>query len=135
MNYELCIANFIRVIGGYTGIAYAKASLGNKYQVTSEDDIPTINPTSVGSTIEDQIILTNRTSPAVPITMGFTLCGNILTAEDNVGGNAFTIFKKSHTYYVAAYCNIRLGQLAPEDVNASIALAKEFTQEVMSHAI
>ena len=58
----------------YTAIEYANATLGNVYQVTSEDGIPTINPNPVGSTTQDQIILTNHTSPAIPITMGFTLC-------------------------------------------------------------
>ena len=136
LNYGTFIADFDQVIGGSTGIEYANATLGNVYQVTSEDDIPTINPTSVGSAAEDQIILTNRTSPAIPITMGFTLCEKVLTSEHNVGGNESIIFQKSNTYYVAAHHDIKLRQLINEDASASIPpIAVIYGNGVFEHTV
>ena len=135
MSYGTFIAGFDQVIGGSTGVEYANATLGNVYQATSEDGIPTINPNSVGSTTQDQIIFTNRTSPAAPITMGFTLCDNMLTSEDNVGGNESTYFQESDTYYVAAYHDIKLGQLI-EDASASIPpIAVIYGNGVFEHTV
>ena len=117
MSYGTSIADFDQVNGVYTGQAYANANLGNKYQVITVDNIPTIKPNPVGQTTKDQIILTNGTSPATAVTMGFTLSNNIVTAEQNVGGNQSTIFRVHPTYYVAGYRSIKFGQLVDEGVS------------------
>ena len=117
LNYGICIAKFDKDFNGYTGQQFAPAYLGNKYEVVTDDGIPTIDtkPTGVGS--PDQIVLKNNTGPpAQEVTMGFTVSNNIIAAQDKVGGNESTIYRVHPTYFVACYRNIVLGQLVDSGV-------------------
>jgi hypothetical protein len=117
MSYGLCIADFDTDNHVYTGSQMAPANLGNKYEVESLDGIPSINTAPIGPGSSDQISLKNATSsPVMPVTMGFTLGGNILCAESNVGGLQETIYRVHPTYFVACYRNIVLGQMVDEGV-------------------
>ena len=117
MSYGLCIANFDQNFRQYTGSQYGTAVLGQTYQVESKNGIPSIDPNATGTTTSDQIILTNSTSsPVTPVTMGFTLGGNIVVAEQNVGGGQKTIYRVHPTYYVACFHNVVLGELVDESV-------------------
>ena len=101
----------------YTGSQYGTALLGQTYQVESKNGIPSIDPNATGTTTLDQIILTNSTSsPVTPVTMGFTLGGNIVVAEQNVGGGQKTIYRVHPTYYVACFHDVVLGELVDESV-------------------
>ena len=94
----------------------APANLGNKYKIESLDGIPSIDTNPIGTGSPDQITLRNATSPVTPLTMGFTLGGNILCIERDVGGSQETIYRVHPTYYVACYRNIVLGQMVDEGV-------------------
>ena len=50
LSYGTSIADFDQVNGVFTGQAYANANLGDMYQITSDDGIPSINPNPVGQT-------------------------------------------------------------------------------------
>ena len=117
MQYGICIANFDKDFNGYTGKQYAKANLGNIYQIVSNDGIPSIDTTPTGVGSPDQIVLKNNTSsPVQEVTMGFTVSDNILAVQDNVGGQEETIYRVHPTYYVACYRDISLGQLVDSGV-------------------
>ena len=116
MNYGLCIADFDKDFNKFTGTQYGSASLGMSYEIKSDDGIPTINPSPTGKTTSDQILLVNSTTPAMPVTMGFTLSGNIVVAEQDVGKGERTTYRVHPQYYVACYRNIVLGQLVDEGV-------------------
>ena len=116
MSYGLCIADFDQDERTFTGSQMAPANLGNKYKVESLDGIPSISTTPTGTGSPDQITLKNTTAPVTPLTMGFTLGGNIIAVEKAVGGAQETIYRVHPTYYVACYRNIVLGQLVDEGV-------------------
>ena len=116
MSYGLCIADFDEDQRTFTGSQMAPALLGNKYKVESLDGIPSIDTTPIATGSSDQITLKNATSPVTPLTMGFTLGGNILCVERDVGGMEETIYRVHPTYYVACYHNIVLGQMVDEGV-------------------
>ena len=116
MNYGLCIADFDKDFNKFTGNQFATASLGQTYSVKSDDGIPSINSTPTGTTASNQIVLANSTIPGQSVTMGFTLGGNIVVAEQNVSGGEKTTYRVHPEYYVACYRNIVLGQLVDEGV-------------------
>ena len=90
--------------------------MGKSYEVKSVDGIPNINSSPTGKTASDQIVLVNSTTPAMPVTMGFTLSGNIVVAEQDVGKGQRTTYRVHPQYYMACYRNIVLGQLVDEGV-------------------
>ena len=117
MSYGLCIADFDEDQQRFSGSQMASAYVGNKYKVESLDGIPSIDTKPTGTGSPDQITLRNATSsPVTPLTMGFTLSGNILCVERDVGGLQETIYRVHPTYYVACYRNIVLGQMVDEGV-------------------
>ena len=120
MEYGLCIADFDKDQPNiYTGQQFASGQLGKRYQVISDEGIPTISPFSVGDTGVAQMTLQNNTSnPVTPVTMGFTMSKNIVVVEKNVGGKQTSIFRVHPTYYVACYHKIVLGQ----DVDMGVAI-------------
>ena len=114
MEYGVCIADFDKNGRKYTGAQMAPAQLGNKYQVISIDDIPSISTTPTGTGSADQIVLQNKTGP--PAIMRFTLDDRIVVVEDDVGGLQKTFFWVHPTYFVACYRNIVHSQLVDEGV-------------------
>ena len=66
--------------------------------------------------------------------MGFTLSNNIVTAEQNVGGNESTIFRVHPTYYVAGYRDVVLGQLVDEGVSIP-AIEVSYDAGVFAHTV
>ena len=113
-SYGVCLADFNGSYNFFMDRQSYPAILSNQYQVVSVDGIPSISPIPIGRTAADQITLKNNTMQ--PVTMGFTVSGNIIAAEQNVGGGQEIVFRANPTYYVACYRNIELGQPADEGV-------------------
>ena len=116
-NYGLCIAKFDEDTRVYKGEQFAPAYLGNEYQVVSFEGIPSIDTKPTGVTMADEIVFNNNTGPpAQTLTLGFTVCDNIIAVQDNVGGNENTEYRVHHKYYVVCYRDIVLGQLVDSTV-------------------
>lgn len=106
MNYGVAIADISSdegLSGKYQCTQKVGGMLGSKYGVEIQGTAVGISPTPIGSTSSDEMILYNQTNPGEKVNMGFTLGGDLIGAERDVVGGAYSIFKAyPNDYYVAA---------------------------------
>ena len=118
MNYGVAITNFEG--SNVTASQIVSGKLGNTYQVIIKDGITGIDSSPIASDGPASIVkLQNNTAPAKKVDMGFSLDGDIITAQKDVGGKQASNYEVHPTYYVALFRNVKVGDLVTSDVTTA----------------
>ena len=135
LDYQVAIADWDTDNKQYSGSQLKPASLGKVYEViTTDGDIPGINPSSIDTTGPGLIQLQNKTKPPKAVTMGFAIDQSLVVAEKKVRGGEAAEFSVHPQYYIACFRNIKHGQL----VSAGIELGPvtlEFKQGYTDYTV
>lgn len=115
-SYGVCIAEFDEDLHKFSTTQVVSAELGRLYKVVSVNQIPNIS-NEFEEENSQHIVFQNKTShPVKALSMGFVLGGNLIAAEEDVGGQLKLSYPATSTFYVACYHKIVPGQLVNEGV-------------------
>ena len=135
LDYQVAIADWDADNGQYSGSQLKPASLGQVYEiVTTQGDIPTINPNPIKPTAPGLIKLQNNTRPAKKFTMGFAIGKNLVAAERQVDAGETVEFSVHPQYYIACYRDIKEGQLVSEGIELG-PVTLEFKNEYTDYTV
>ena len=135
LDYQVAIANWDVNGGLYSGVQMAPATLGQFYEViTEESDIPVINTAATQTDGPGLIKLQNNTNPPKSVSMGFAISNTLVAAEKQVGAGECVEFSVHPQYYVACFRAIKQGQLVSEGIELG-PVTLEFQNEYTDYTV
>ena len=135
LDYQVAIADWDADNGQFSGSQLRTASLGQVYEVTTEEtDIPNIKSKPVKTTGPGLIKLQNNTDPALAVTMGFAIDSKLVAVEKQVQAGEAAEFSVHPKYYVACYRDIKQGQLVSEAIELGV-VTLEFKHENTDYSV